>query len=256
MTPGLIALLTDFGERDPYVGIMKGVILSRAPEARIVDLCHGIPPQDVRAAGFSLAAAAPYFPAGTLFVCVVDPGVGSGRAILWARGRGREYLAPDNGLLSRVERQEGFSEVRKVSDSRLFLREVSRTFHGRDIFAPVAAARLLGRDPGGLGPAVQDFARLPLPAARRQRGAVRGEVVYIDRFGNAVTSLSPADVPRGARLRSAGTDFGPLRRSYSAVPPGSPLAIPGSFGLVELSIREGDAARSRNLSVGEEVHAS
>lgn len=255
MTPSLIALLTDFGERDPYAGIMKGVILSRCPDVRIVDLCHGVPPQDVRAAGFLLAASEPYFPVGTLFVCVVDPGVGSGRAILWARGKGREFLVPDNGLLSFVEREERLREVRRVTDDRVFLREVSRTFHGRDIFAPVAAARAMGRDPEGLGPRVRGFKRLPLPIVRRRGGTLRGEVVYIDRFGNAVTSLRPADVPKGARLRAAGIDFGPPRKSYSAVPPGRPLAVPGSFGLVELSIREGDAARSCGLSVGEEVHA-
>lgn len=250
--PSTIALLTDFGLSDPFVGVMKGVLLSRSPGVPFVDLTHGIAPQDVRQAALALRQSVPYFPEGTLFVCVVDPGVGSQRRILWARGARHQYLAPDNGLLSWLD-GERLRELRAVTNGSLFLKPVSATFHGRDVFAPVAAALARGLNPARLGPRVSAIKRLPLPAPRRGRGAVRGEILAFDRFGNAVTNLTPKDLPRGARLSHRGADLGPLRSHYAAVPAGSALALAGSSGFVELSVRDGDFSRRAGARTGDAV---
>lgn len=254
MSPPIV-LLTDFGQADPFVGVMKGVVLSRLPDARIVDLTHGVPARDVRRAAFVLMDSAAYFPDGALFVCVVDPGVGSSRPILWARGARHCFLAPDNGLLSWVERREPLKELRRVADDRLFLKPVSSTFHGRDVFAPVAAALAGGLAPAKLGPRVRTMRRLPFPAPRRKGRGVRGEILLFDRFGNALTNLSTRDLPRGARLKHGSADLGPLRTHYAAAEPGAPVAVLGSSGFVELSLRDGDYARQRGARVGDLVEA-
>ncbi|MBI4345340.1 MAG: SAM-dependent chlorinase/fluorinase [Elusimicrobia bacterium] len=254
MAPPGIALLTDFGLSDPFVGVMKGVLLARAPGVPVVDLTHGIAPQDVRQAAFALRQSTPHFPEGTLFVCVVDPGVGSDRRILWARGARHQYLAPDNGLLSWLA-GERLRELRAVTNADLFLKPVSATFHGRDVFAPVAAALASGLDPKRLGPRVSTLARLPWPTPRRGRAAVRGVILAFDRFGNAVTNLTPGDLPRGARLRHRGADVGPLRSHYAAVPVGGLLALAGSSGFVELSVRDGDFSRRAGARTGDAVEA-
>ena len=251
-----IALLTDFGESDPFVGVMKGVILSRAPKASIIDLTHRIPPQDVRLAAFSLMGSFAYFPRGTIFVCVVDPGVGSGRRILWARTKTHQFLAPDNGLLSWVGIKEPFREVRAVENRRLFLKNVSATFHGRDVFAPVAAALARGAPSGSLGSKAGSWQSLDFPRPRRSGDKALGCVLAIDRFGNAVTNLTPGDVGNDAAFRFRGRGLGGLKPHYSAVKAGEPLAIVGSFGFIELSVREGSFASSCGARAGDPVEAA
>ncbi|MBI4423858.1 MAG: SAM-dependent chlorinase/fluorinase [Elusimicrobia bacterium] len=248
-----MVLLTDFGLSDPFVGVMKGVLLGRAPGVPVVDLTHGIAPQDVRQAAFALLEAVPYFPEGSLFVCVVDPGVGSGRRILWARGDRHQFLAPDNGLLSWVGRRERLRELRAVTRSALFLKPLSRTFHGRDVFAPVAAALARGAAPESLGPRVPSLKRLAFPAPRRAGGKVRGEILAIDRFGNAITSLTPRDLPPRARLRHRGVALGPLRTHYAQARAGGLVALTGSSGHVELSVRGGSFARVAGARVGDPI---
>ena len=253
MTPAVV-LLTDFGLSDPFVGVMKGVLAAGAPRTPVIDLTHGVAPQDVRGAALALKQATPYFPGGTLFVCVVDPGVGSSRRVLWARGERHEYLAPDNGLLAWAEKGR-FREVRSVENEALFLKPVSRTFHGRDVFAPVAAALACGLDPAELGPKVAAIKRLPFPPTRRERAGVRGEILAFDRFGNAITNLTPRDLPRGARVSHRGSDVGPLRTHYGAVPAGRALALTGSSGYVELAVRDGDFAKLAGAAAGDLVEA-
>jgi len=250
----VIALLTDFGHQDPYAGIMKGVILSRCPEARIVDLCHGVAPQDVRSAAFQLGSAVPFFPDGTIFVCVVDPGVGSARAVLWARGARHQYLSPDNGLLTLAAGMDRFREVRSVTNLSLRLPSLGRTFDGRDVFAPAAAALLNGLPPAKLGPRRARFLRLAWPRARRSGGGLRGEIVAVDRFGNAITNIPAEGWGAGAVFRVRGV-AARLMPSYSAARPGAALAVAGSSGLIELSVREGSFAASSGIEVGEAVHA-
>jgi len=186
-----IALLTDFGHGDPYLGIMRGVILSINPQAQVVDLCHEVLPQNVFQAAFLLRAAYPYFPTGTIFVAVVDPGVGSARRILCLDTQCHLFLAPDNGLLSLIAAP---GRWRHVTSRRYFLNPVSHTFHGRDIFAPVAAHLSLGLDPGELGPVVADPVQLPAHIPQRFGDELRARVVHIDHFGNLITNVTAADL--------------------------------------------------------------
>jgi S-adenosylmethionine hydrolase len=244
--------MTDFGLDDAYVGVVKGVILSFRPQAVIVDLCHEIPPQDIMAAAFNLRVSAPYFPKGTLFVCVVDPGVGSQRRILWARTAKHQFLVPDNGLLSWV--QEPFKEIRSVENRSLWLPEISATFHGRDIFAPVAGRLAAGLKPRELGPKAADFQRLPFPEPRPERRGVRGEILIIDRFGNAVTNLLPKHIASCRSVSCKGRRL-PLRNHYAKARPTEPLALIGSSGWLELSIRNGNFSRAFQARPGDQVHA-
>ncbi|MBI5597564.1 MAG: SAM-dependent chlorinase/fluorinase [Elusimicrobia bacterium] len=250
MKAPFVALLTDFGHADPFVGVMKGVILSRCPWARVIDLCHGVAPQDVRAAAFQLRCSVPYFHDGTLFVCVVDPGVGSKRPILWARGERHSFLAPDNGLLSWVG---PLREVRRVEDSALFLKPVSRTFHGRDVFAPVAGALAAGADPARLGPRAKPEVRWSWPEPKRAGKGWRGKVVAVDGFGNAVTNLRPEHLKGRLSAWAAGRRF-PLRSCYADAPDGAPLAVLGSAGLIELSLGKGNLFGSLRVLVGDTIH--
>jgi S-adenosyl-L-methionine hydrolase (adenosine-forming) len=273
----IISLLTDFGTRDVYAGVLHAVIAGIAPRARVIDLTHEVAPQDVVEAAFQLDAAEPYFPDGTIHVCVVDPGVGSSRRILYARTRRATFLAPDNGLLTRVLERSGWSEtrakssplhgldreptveLRSVENRALFLPVVSRTFHGRDVFAPVAARLALGLDPRELGPEVHDPARLPLrPDRALQPGAVRGEIIHIDRFGNLITNLRPgalADDVRGVRVNGLELD-GPVRASYADVREGAPLMIISSTGLLEIAVSGGAAHEHFRARRGDPVEVS
>ncbi|PIP83550.1 MAG: hypothetical protein CO113_05445 [Elusimicrobia bacterium CG_4_9_14_3_um_filter_62_55] len=244
--PAPVVLLTDFGLRDPYVGMMKGVLLSRAPGVPVVDLCHELPPQRVGAAAFFLAASARFFPEGTLFVSVVDPGVGTGRSVLWARGRKRQFLAPDNGLLDALAGEDKPLEFRRVTNTRLFLPEISRTFHGRDVFAPVAAALVSGLDPSRLGPKAR-------PRRRLKKVPARG-VLHVDAFGNCVTTLKAAQVGKGKAVWAGGVRLGSVKKTYASVPPGTPLALVGSYGLVELSVRDGNFAAQYRIQPGDPVY--
>lgn len=231
---------------------MKGVILSRAPGAAIVDLCHEIAPRDVAAAALALRAAAGYFPLRSLFVAVVDPGVGSSRRILWARTASSRFLAPDNGVLSWLT--EEILECRSVENEDLFLPSSAQTFHGRDRFAPVAAALLRGLKPALLGPPVVDLRRIPFPAPRRSRSRLSGTILSFDRFGNAVTNLPSSDVPPGARVVHRGRALGSLLTHYAQAHAGSRLAVAGSSGFIELSIRDGDYETSTRARKGDPVH--
>lgn len=253
MEKGPIVLLTDFGLRDHFVGVMKGVILARAPKSTIVDLSHEVPPQDLRAGALLLLASVPYFPKGSLFVCVVDPGVGSSRRILWARTDRHQYLVPDNGILSWLP--EAVREWREVSNTRLFLPEVSATFHGRDIFAPVAAALARGLSSARLGPVVRDPEGLAFPGPARRGHKVRGEILAFDRFGNAVTNLGWAEARYGAKIHHKGRLLGPVRTHYGETRDGAALALFGSTGLLELSVRNGSFAKRFKARIGDKIES-
>jgi S-adenosylmethionine hydrolase len=249
-----IVLLTDFGGQDPYVGVMKGVILAHAPGAQLVDLCHEVPPQDVRGAAFQLMVTASFFPKGTLFVAVVDPGVGSRRRILWARTARHQFLAPDNGVLSWLEDAESVLEIREVTNRKLWLPVVSSTFHGRDVFAPVAGRLHQGLEPRLLGPQVRVIVRLPFPGVTRGRGGTRGEILSFDRFGNAITNLRRGDVKNGSRITFRGRAL-PRAAHYGEAARGKPAAVIGSAGFLELSVREGDFRGRYKAKVGDPVES-
>ena len=246
---GLISLLTDFGLYDPFVGVMKGVILARFPEARIVDLCHGIAAQDVVEGAFWLERSFGWFPPGTVHVAVVDPGVGSDRQALAVRSCGQIFVGPDNGLLGGLIAADPSAEVRLIDRNRFGLPPPSATFHGRDIFAPVAAeiaAWHLGfvdvgpENPAAVGPVV--------PAAHRSGDRIDGCVVSVDRFGNLITNIDVL-LLQGLASPIAGIANleRPLVRTYSDAVSGDFVALVGSFGTVEFARRDGDAAASLAL---------
>lgn len=252
-----ISLLTDFGLRDPYVGIMKAVIASRAPAASVIDLSHSVSPQDVTEAAFFIASSFPYFPVDTVHVIVVDPGVGSGRAVVAMRAAGHFFLAPDNGVLTRIMENASIEEIVRVENEGYFLHPVSRTFHGRDIFAPVAAAVAEGLQLAELGPLIgaADAVRIRLPGpSLTEKGCLKGEVIAVDGFGNLITNLdeeSLARVSAGKDPSALSVEIGEsfiqgLSSSYRAVPEGGLLAIIGSRGYLEISVNQGDAGRHLN----------
>jgi len=253
--PPLITLLTDFGNRDGYVGVMKGVIACISPHARVVDLTHEIPPQDIRSGAFLLGEWFRYFPQGAIHVAVVDPGVGSARRGLAVFSHGHCFIGPDNGVLGRV--LEG-ARVHLLSERKYWLEEVSNTFHGRDVFAPVAAWLSRGRAIQDFGPPCPDPVRLDSEDPTQVEEGWRGEVVYVDRFGNLVTSfhrrfLDSLSLESGLTAYLADGSCWPLRSTYSEVPPGETCAVVGGFGRLELSVNQGNAAKRTGVKVGDTI---
>jgi S-adenosyl-L-methionine hydrolase (adenosine-forming) len=241
----VITLLTDFGTADGYVAEMKGVLLSRAPDATLVDVTHEIGPQDVEAARLTLARVWRRFPSGTVHLVVVDPGVGSDRAALAVESDDRFLVGPDNGVLSPALLVNGARAVTLPVHPG-----ASASFHGRDVFAPAAAALASGATLESLGhPAARPIIRRTPEPHRREGGALSGQVISIDRFGNAITNLLGLR-PGVVELQTATLA---VRRTYADVPVGSPLAIVGSTGLIEIAVREGNGARHFGLTRGSEV---
>ncbi len=249
----IITLTTDFGLRDSFVGTMKGVILSIAPTAQIVDITHGIAAGDIRGGAFALMTAAPFFPAGTIHVAVIDPGVGSTRKAIAIRTGRAIFLGPDNGVLSWAVKAENAFEIRNVDNSDVFLPQMSNTFHGRDLFAPAAAWLAANREFCELGPELTGFQRTNWPNPIRVKEGWRTEVIHVDAYGNAVTAF-PAVQANGVKfvLLPGGKRI-PFERFYAAVARGNSLAVIGSFGFVEIAINQGDAARELSLRTGSEV---
>ena len=238
----LITLLTDFGTADGYVAEVKGVILTAAPEAEIVDVSHELAAHDIEQARLTLARYWRRFPRGTVHLAIVDPGVGSERRALAVESEGRSLLGPDNGVLSPALLVAGARAVALPVPAH-----AAPTFHGRDVFAPVAARLALGHPVDALGALVDSpvIRRTPEPR-RRADGAIQGEVIAIDRFGNAVTNLIAA---HGGTLEVAGRAL-PIRRTYADVPEASLTALAGSTGLIEVALRDGHAASALGLQRG------
>lgn len=241
----VVTLLTDFGTADGYVAEMKGVIMSRAPEAVVVDVTHDIPPQDVEGGRLAVARYWRRFPPGTVHVAVVDPGVGTERGALAVESEERFLVGPDNGVLSPALLVAG---ARAVTLS--IPNGAAPTFHGRDVFAPAAADLALGAPLDALGSPTLDLVirRTPEPR-RRSDGAIEGQVITIDRFGNAVTNLLAL---RAQSVEVNGRAL-PLRRSYADALDAEPIALVGSTGLIEIAIKDGDAAAAMGLERGTPV---
>jgi S-adenosylmethionine hydrolase len=251
-TPPLLTLLTDFGLDDYYVAAVKGVVLARAPGATIVDLAHGVAPGDVEGAAFLLAAAAPAFPPGTVHLAVVDPGVGSARRLLVAEAGGQLLVAPDNGLLTPF--LPAARAVRAADRPDLYRPGPGATFHGRDRFAPLAAALLAGEPPAALGPEIADPVRLPGEPPRREPGALLGRVVHVDRFGNLVTDIPTAWLPAGALRAEVGEGAATARAThYRELPAGEAGVLPGSLGTLELALDGESLARRWGVGRGTPV---
>lgn len=249
----LITLLTDFGHRDPYVGIVKGVIASTERGLEVVDLTHGVAPQDVRSASFHLAHSWRWFPPGTVHVAVVDPGVGTARRILCARAEGHVFLAPDNGLLGPV--LPAGAEVRALDLERFSLPGRSRTFHGRDVFAPAAARIASGLPPEECGTPAAGWQDARFPEPERGDRTVRGEVLLADHFGNLITNVREGDLPGPPEgwTAHAGEQRARLVGAYAEAAPGELVALVDSFGYWELSEAAGSAAARLGLGRGSPV---
>lgn len=266
--PPVVVLMTDFGQKDDAVGLMRGVVLSLAREAAVVDLCHEAPRFDVAAAARILAEAPGVYPPGSVFVCVIDPGVGTARRAIVARlPDGTLLVGPDNGLFSFAIEQHGPAEVRAVTE-RSFLRQtVSPTFHGRDVFAPVGGHLAAGRRFEDVGPPVEDWVRLTRQTARREGDALVGQVLSLDEpFGNVWTDVT------AAHLKDLGLEVGkarlqvtlgekpallvPLVGTFGDVPEGAPLAYLNSRGHLALALNLGDFARAQGVAPGVAVRVT
>lgn len=242
MPAPILTLTTDFGLSDHYVGAMKGVILGICPRARIVDISHQVNPYDIREGAFLIAQAYLVFPRGTVHVVVVDPGVGSDRRPILMEAAGQFFVAPDNGVLAMLFAREEH-KVRLISNTRYFRRPVSQTFHGRDIFAPVAAHVAAGVAPSRVGPILADYVH---PSFERPRQTAArtwtGEILKIDRFGNVITNFHAGDFPALEYLAIGRSKARRLVRSYAEARAGELVAIAGSSGYLEVSLNRGSAA--------------
>jgi S-adenosyl-L-methionine hydrolase (adenosine-forming) len=256
----LIALLTDFGERDSFVASMKGVILSINSSARLVDLSHQITSHQIQEAGYFLKSCYRYFPAGTIYVAVVDPGVGTERRAVVVSAAGSYFVGPDNGLFTEILEQEVGAKVWQISNPQYRLETAGSTFDGRDVFAPAAAWLSKGVPPSFFGPAVHDPIRRAVATPIAHEDVLIGKIVSVDRFGNLISNITARQVRefRGSTGQSVeihigASIIGDLVESYSQGYRQSPSALVNSDGSLEIFVREDSAARCLQVGVGEEV---
>lgn len=254
----VIALLTDFGLDDNYVGTMKAVIAGINPRAHVIDLCHGVRSQDIIGGAFLLASSYKFFPRGTIFVVVIDPGVGGERKIVCMETSDYIFLAPDNGVLGPVMEREEAHMLVEVSNTRFFLPHISSTFHGRDIFAPVAAHLSLGVRPARLGSRLKETKRIHFPKPEvSPDGTLKGEVIYVDRFGNLITNIDRKLIgeiePHVISIAIYDRKIERLSTTYQDGRVGELVALIGSSGHLEVAINGGSASKLLNCSCGEKV---
>jgi len=257
----IITLTTDFGLNDHFVGTVKGVILDICPEATIVDISHSVQAFDILDGALAIAQAYNYFPAGTVHMVVVDPGVGSARRPIIASSDRHHFVAPDNGVLSLIYGREERMHVREISSDHYFLQPICNTFHARDIFAPVAAYLTKGVDSQKFGDEVEDFVRFNAPRPKAAGGnSFRGVVLKVDRFGNLVTNFTAQDVPAlfsgqapSFKIVVGKNEITSLKNSYTEGGPGEVFAILGSMGYLEISTNRGSAAQLTGIGKGGEV---
>jgi S-adenosylmethionine hydrolase len=248
-SPAIITLTTDFGHRDPYVGIMKGAILSICPEARIVDLCHEVTPFHTEQAPFLISQAVPHFPEGTIHVAVVDPGVGGPRRALIAKGRRGVYVGPDNGVLGPLLADDAAVTVHRIGTPDFMPQHRSATFHGRDVFAPAAAHLAMGRALSEFGPAVADPPAAPFVEPKATPTGWRGQVVHVDRFGNLITNI-PAFLAERIESITVGHHTAYHASHFGGVKSGVAAFIQGSSARIEVFVNEGNASDLLGANVG------
>lgn len=258
----LITLTTDFGYKDPFAGMMKGAIYSINDSAIIVDISHGIERQNILEGAFIISNAYRYFPEGTVHVVVVDPGVGSTRRPLLIYSAGHYFVGPDNGIFSMIIEKDRHSMVIEVTEERYFLKDVSSTFHGRDIFAPVAAWLSKGFATGSFGRIIDDFKEIKIPDVEKKQSSVRGVIIYIDSFGNIITNISssivdevlqPGVLSSNVQVAIYGHKISGIRKCYAETKEGELGAIINSFNLIEIFSYMGNAAQVLNAKKGDVV---
>lgn len=253
----IITLTTDFGLKDPYQGAMKGAVLSVNPAARTVDITHLVQPGNILEGAFVLLGASRYFPEKTIHVAVVDPGVGGDRNPILVETRRFFYIGPDNGLLSPSVREDGIVRAIELTNTEFFRDEVTSTFHGRDIFGPIAAHLSLGANPEEMGQALDKIRALDLPRTVPEAGGIRGEVVYIDSFGNLITNIRREELSAldGAAVEVSvkNAALSGLKKTYAIVEKGATAALIGSTGYLEVAVNCGSAAEALGARVGDTV---
>jgi S-adenosylmethionine hydrolase len=260
LKPAIITLLTDFGAQDYFVGAVKGVIHSLNPQATIVDITHEIPPQDIQAAAFNLLACYRDFPAGTIHLAVVDPGVGSDRRAILIECANQFFVGPDNGLFSWISEREGKFSAWQITNERFFRNPVSPTFHGRDVFAPVAAALSNGLAAAEVGPPLENIVRLAPLFPRTTAGAIEGSLIHIDRFGNCITNftsehINEEQIAAGAKIIVNNQEITSIRRFFAdqSAPKNELFMLLGSAGFVEIAVQNASAAGILSAKRGDSV---
>jgi S-adenosylmethionine hydrolase len=257
----IITLLTDFGYKDNFVGVVKGVLLGINPRIHVVDLCHEVEPQNITGAAFALKTAYKYFPKDTIHLVIIDPSVGSGRLPILVKTKEYYFVGPDNGVLSLALEQEEIEGIIYLDNNEFHLRPVSNTFHGRDIFAPVVAHLSKGISYQLFGKAIRSYKKIKLPKPKIGRKCIRGEIIYIDRFGNLFTNVSQdlqAKIKR-PRINIKNKSIRGIKSGYARVKPDNLLAIWGSSGFLEIAVNSGSAKNKLNANVGDQfeinIHA-
>lgn len=253
----VITLTTDFGYQDPFVGIMKGVIASINPRAQVIDISHGVPAQDIMAGALILQHAVSFFPAGSIHVAVIDPGVGGGRKPILVEQEGSYFIGPDNGVLSLALEREQPKRIIELTNRDYQSKNLSKTFHGRDIFAPVAAHLSLGVPVSELGAPIDHMVQLPMAEVVKDENQITGEIIYIDGFGNLFTNLRQRDLTgqpwERLAVELAGRALGGLVTTYAAVGAGEFACVWNSWGLLEVSVNGGNAMKQTGAKIGDPV---
>lgn len=259
MSNPVITLTTDYGTSDHLVGVLKGVILRVVPNATIVDINHHVVPFDVLDGALSIAAAYRYFPARTVHLVVVDPGVGTARRPILVTADQFYFVAPDNGVLSLIYERESAVLVRHITAEHYFLNPVSSTFHGRDIFGPVAAWLAKSLQTEAMGEEITDYVRFTLPRPKAAGSAKKGLVLRVDAFGNLLTNFTAEDLPQASgadakiNLQVGGKRVEKLAQTFAQGAAGEPIAIVGSSGFLEIAVNKGNAARALGVNRGAEI---
>jgi S-adenosyl-L-methionine hydrolase (adenosine-forming) len=255
----IVTLTTDYGTNDHLVAVLKGVILRINPEVTIIDITHAVVPFDLLDGALAIASAYPYFPPRTIHVVVVDPGVGTERRPLLVSGQNQYFIAPDNGVLSGVFEKEPNVTVRHLTSEHYFLQPVSKTFHGRDIFAPAAGWLSKHWQPASMGEDINDFKRFAMPKPKEGDGLLKGVVLKVDGFGNLITNiraedLSPDSLEKGeVKLQAGNHPVTRLVPTFASGNAGEPIAYVGSNGYVEIAVNKGNAAKTLGIGRGTPV---
>ena len=250
----MVTLLTDFGLRDHFVATMKGVMLGINPDLRFTDISHLVPPQDVFSGAFTLSLACFYFPRGTVHLAVVDPGVGTARKPIAVSAGRHFFVAPDNGLLTYVLESHKDCTAYEVTAEDYFLKPLSTTFHGRDVFAPVAAWISRGIPLERLGPELPDPVRLEIPPLKKvQDGQIEACILTVDHFGNLITNLKPEDVSRSAKILAGRREIAVIHSTYGEGKTGEVFIVPGSTGYLEIAVKDGSASSLLNLKSSDPI---
>ena len=251
----MITLTTDFGYRDPYIGAVKGVIQSINRDVRVEDIAHDLPKQDIVSAAFLLGGFYRYWPVGTIHLTIIDSGVGSSRLPILVETENWIFVGPDNGIFSVVYRNEEF-KVRHLTENKFFLNTSSDTFHGRDIFGPVASYLSLGVMPEEFGPEIENPVIIDHPVMNENESDLSGEIIYIDSYGNLVSNIRRLKIDEFDSGNVDGIEIETILKSYNSGEDGSPFFINGSSGYLEISVKNGSAEKNMDVKIGAKVMIS